>query len=155
MIDLERINITITKGLKSAAGCKVMKANLVRETILECPYILYNILSTETKKGACLAENGRRYMPLIQTWNFAALGDQDNEAELAAIKSKIWLEELGRNELNNAGIVVQSVGPVMNRDTLLTNGYEYRKEFEAVLSVMHVIEGQIDETIDMAQIKEE
>lgn len=155
MFDPERINLTITEGLKSAAGCEVMKANLIREPISVYPYILYTILSTETKKGTCPAENGRRYMPLIQTWSFAALGAQDNEAELAAIKSKIWLEELGRNDLNDAGIVVQSVGPIMNRDTLLTDEYEYRKEFEAVLSFIYVIDGQIDETIDMAQIKEE
>lgn len=155
MIDLEKISLTITEGLKSAAGCEVMKANLIRDPISDYPYILYTVLSTETKKGTCLAENGRRYMPLIQTWSFAVLGDQDSEVVTAAIKSKIWLEEMGRNHLNDAGIIVQSVGPITNRDTLLTVEYEYRKEFEAVLSVMYVIDGQTDETIDMAQIKEE
>ena len=57
--------------------------------------------------------------------------------------------------LNDHGIVVQNVGAITNRDTLLTIEYEYRKGFDAVLSIMNVVEARDGETIDTAELKEE
>lgn len=71
------------------------------------------------------------------------------------MRAKDWLEEVGREYLNDRGIVVQSVGAVTSRDTLLTIDYEYRKGFDAVLSIMNVVGGQDGETIETAEIEEE
>ena len=94
-------------------------------------------------------------MPITQTWSFTVQGDRDNEAQMVAMKAKDWLEESGRLYLNDNGIVVQSVGAITSRDTLLTIGYEYRKGFDAVLSIMNAVEDQDIETIDQAEIKKE
>lgn len=155
MIDQESINIALAAGLKKATGCEVVKANVANARIPPYPYISFTVLSTDTKKGTYSHAGGKRYIPLTQTWSFTVQGDKDNEAQLAAMRAKEWLEELGRNYLNDNGIVVQGVGMVTSRDTLLTVGYEYRKGFDAVLSLMSVAEGEDRETIDIAEIEEE
>lgn len=155
MMDQETINIVITERLKEVTGCEVVKANIADAHIPPHPYISFSILSTDTRKGTYSVDNGCRYMPLLQTWSFTVQGDRDNKAQLVAMMAKDWLEESGRTYLNDNGIVVQSVGAITNRDTLLTVDYEYRKGFDAVLSIMNILEGQQEESIDHAEIKEE
>lgn len=82
-------------------------------------------------------------------------GEKDNEAQRLALLAKDWLEESGRLELNDAGIVVRSVGDISNRDSLLTVGYEYRKGFDVVFSMMNVIQYPDFETIETINFNEE
>lgn len=155
MIDQEQINIILAEGLKKASGCEVVKANNSKAKIPPYPYISFTVLNTDTRKGMYSVGSGIRFIPLTQTWSLTVQGDQDNEAQLAAMRAKDWLEDTGRNYLNDHGIVVQSVGAVTNRDSLLTAEYEYRKGFDAVLSIINVVDGNQDETIDDAEIKKE
>lgn len=154
MIDQEKINVDIAAGLKRATGCEVVKSNLANAPIPPYPYISFTVLNTDTRKGTYSVSGGKRHMPIVQTWSFTVQGDKDNEAQLAAMRAKDWLEEAGRIYLNDRGIVIQGVGAITNRDTLLTVGYEYRKGFDAVVTVMNVVEEEF-ETIDSAEIKEE
>lgn len=153
MIDQEKINVFITGKLKEITGCEVVKSNLANAPIPLYPYISFTILNTDTEKGTYSAADGLRYIPLTQTWSFTIQGDKDNETQLIAMKVKDWLEESGRVCLGDQGIVVQHAGAVTNRDALLTIGYEYRKGFDAILSLVNVIEGQTEETIEHADIK--
>lgn len=155
MIDQKNINIIMAQGLSDATGCEVVKSNLANARIPPYPYISFTVLNTDTKKGTYSVSGGRRYMPLIQTWSLTVQGDDDNKTQLAAMKAKDWLEETGRLYLNDHGIVVQNTGAITNRDTLLTTEYEYRKGFDAVLSIMNVVNAQDGETIDIAELKEE
>ena len=155
LIDQENIDIIIAWGLSNATGCEVVKSNLANARIPNYPYISFTVLNTDTKKGTYSVSNGQRYMPLTQTWSLTVQGDNDNKTQLAAMKAKDWLEEAGRLYLNDHGIVVQNVGAITNRDTLLTIEYEYRKGFDAVLSIMNVVEMRDGETIDTAELKEE
>lgn len=155
LIDQENINIIIAEGLSGATGCEVVKSNLANARIPPYPYISFTVLNTDTKKGTYSVSGGQRYMPFAQTWSLTAQGDDDNKTQLAAMKAKDWLEEAGRLYLNDRGIVVQSVGAITNRDTLLTIEYEYRKGFDVVLSIMNVVGGGIEETIDYAEIEKE
>lgn len=155
LIDQENINIIVAQGLGNATGCEVVKSNLANVRIPTYPYISFTVLNTDTKKGTYSISNGQRYMPLTQTWSLTVQGDNDNKTQLAAMKAKDWLEEAGRLYLNDHGIVVQNVGAITNRDTLLTIEYEYRKGFDAVLSIMNVVEAWDGETIDTAELKEE
>lgn len=155
MIDQEKINILIADKLKEVTGCEVVKANMANAPIPPYPYLSFTVLNTDTKKGTYSAAAGVKFMPLTQTWSFTVQGDKDNEAQRAAMKAKDWLEETGRLYLNDHGIVVQSVGAITNRDTLLTIEYEYRKGFDAVLSIMNVVDGENEETIDSAEIEKE
>lgn len=155
MIDQERINIFLAENLKRATGCEVVKANLASAPIPPYPYISFTVLNTDTRKGTYFVSEEKRYIPLVQTWSFTVQGDKDNEAQLAAMKAKDWLEEAGRTGLNDENIVVQSVGPITNRDTLLTLEYEYRKGFDVVLSLMNEVEDENKEIIESAEIKKE
>lgn len=155
MIDQEKINILIADKLKEVTGCEVVKANMASAPIPPYPYLSFTVLNTDTKKGTYSAALGVKFIPLTQSWSFTVQGDKDNETQLAAMKARDWLEETGRNYLNDNGIVVQGVGAITNRDTLLTIEFEYRKGFDAVLSIMNVVDGENEETIDSAEIEKE
>lgn len=155
MIDQEKVNVLITGGLKEATGFEVVKANLANAPIPPYPYISFTVLNTDTRKGTYSVSGGRRHMPLTQTWSFTVQGNRDNEAQLIAMKAKDWLEETGRTYLSDEGVIVQSVGAITNRDTLLTVGYEYRKGFDAVFSVVNEVGGESVEQIDFAEIAKE
>ena len=79
-------------------------------------------------------------------------GNKDNDAQRIPLLAKDWLEEAGRIDLNDGGVVVQSVGDISNRDTLLTVGYEFRKGFDVVFSLMNEIQGTASETIDTIEM---
>lgn len=153
MIDQVQINKVITQGLREATGCEVVKSNLSNAKIPPYPYISFTITNTDTRKGTYSADNSRRYMLLTQTWSFTVQSDDDNEAQLKAMRAKDWLDETGRVCLYDSGITVRSIGPITNRDTLLTLAYEYRKGFDAVFSLVNEIEGEEAETIERAEIK--
>lgn len=155
MIDQERINVVITEGLKAVTGCEVVKSNLANAPIPGYPYISFTITNTDTKKGAYAVSGDSRSIPLTQTWSFTVQSDQDNEAQIKAMEARDWLEDTGRLYLADRGIIVQSVGAITNRDTLLTVQYEYRKGFDAVLSLVSMTADQEKETIEHADMKEE
>lgn len=154
MIDQKSINIIIAEGLKEVTGCEVVKSNLAGVPIPEYPYISFTILNTGTRKGT-YSGNGIRYMPLTQTWSITIQDNDDDRAMITAMKARDWLEETGRLELSDFGIIVQNVGNIQNRDTFLTVAYEYRKGFDAVLSMMNEVQEPEKETIEKANIKEE
>lgn len=154
MIDQKSINLIITEGLKTVTGCEVVKSNLAGVPIPSYPYISFSILNTETRKGT-YSGKGKRYLSLTQTWSLTVQGDDDDETMMIALKARDWLEEAGRLELGDHGIIVQSAGAVQNRDTLLTVAYEYRKGFDIVLSLMNEVQEPEIETIDNINIEEE
>lgn len=69
MIDQERINIDNASGLKGAAGCEVVKANMAKARIPPYPYISFTVLNTDTRKGTYSLSGGKRHIPLTQTWS--------------------------------------------------------------------------------------
>ena len=93
-------------------------------------------------------------MPATQVWSVTVQGKNDTETQNLALKARDWLEEVGSITLNDAKAVVSDVGDIVNRDTLLTINYEYRKGFDVTFSLMNVVE--VDSgVIEKAEIKEE
>ena len=155
MIDQKAINKLITKGLKEITGCEVVKANLAGAPIPDYPYISFTILNTNTRKGTYSDGTAGKYIPARQTWSFSVQGSDDDETFRIGLLSKDWFEESGRRRLNDYGVVVESVGAITNRDTLLTVNYEYRKGFDVVLSLMNVIQVSEIEVIDQVDFEKE
>ncbi len=155
MIDQKAINVIITEGLKDITGCEIVKANLAGVPIPAYPYISFTILNSDTRKGTYSVEVSGRYIPVKQSWSFTVQGKNDDEAFRIALLAKDWLEETGRRKLGDKDVVVESVGAITNRDTLLTIDYEYRKGFDTTLSLINVIEGQENEIIETIEIKKE
>lgn len=155
MIDQERLNRLIAENLKAVTGCEVVKANLANSPVPPYPYISFSILRTTTRKGSySIRSDGTHYMPATQVWSVTVQGKNDTETQNLALKARDWLEESGRAVLNDSGIVVREVGDVVNRDTLLTINYEYRKGFDVTFSFMNVVEVN-REIIETTEIKEE
>lgn len=156
MNDQKRVNLLVTEELKRVTGCEVVKANIGGAPIPDYPYISFTILNTDTGKGTYSTVDGRKkYMLLTQTWSFTVQGEDDDQALETAMKARDWLEESGRLLLGDNRIVVQKVGAIQNRDTLLTVDYEYRKGFDVVLSMENLVEEAEREVIEYADIKEE
>lgn len=154
MTNQKNINLVITEGLKAVTGCEVVKSNLAGVPIAPYPYLSFTILNTETRKGT-YSGTGKRFIPATQTWSFTVQGNDDDETLEKAMAARDWLEETGRQELYDHGIVVQSISAITSRDTLLTVDYEYRKGFDVVLSLINVVEIPERETINKAEIKKE
>lgn len=154
MIEQTRINRVIAEGLKAVTGCEVVKANLTKAPIPPYPYISFSITQTETRRGT-YSKGEKCYMPLSQTWSITVQGENDDEALQKAMEARDWLEEVGRLELADQGIVVSRVGAIHNRDTLLTLEYEYRKGFDVVFSLMNVVDSERKEVIEQAEIRKE
>lgn len=153
MIEQKRINQFLAGKLKQVTGCEVVKANLANAPIPSYPYLSFSILDTKTRAGT-YSDRETRYMPLTQVWSLTVQSDDDDEALDRAMRARDWLEEAGHLVLKDNGIVVQSVGPIHNRDSFLTVGYEYRKGFDLVLSFMNVVQVET-EPIEKANIKRE
>lgn len=151
LIEQRQINLAITKALKDVTGCEVVKANLAHAPIPPYPYISFSIIRTETRKGTYSVEENR-YISLTQTWSITVQGDKDDETLEKAMAAHDWLEEAGRLELQEQGMVIESIGAIQNRDTLLTVCYEYRKGFDVVLSLINVIKEET-EVIEQANIE--
>lgn len=151
MIEQKQINLVITKALNDVTGCEVVKANLAHAPIPPYPYLSFSIIRTETRKGTYSVE-GNRYISLTQTWSITVQGKNDDETLEKAIAAHDWLEEAGRLTLQEQGIVIQHIGAIQNRDTLLTVNYEYRKGFDVVLSLINIIQEEI-EVIEQANIE--
>lgn len=155
MIDQEAMNKVITAGLKAATGCEVVKSNIANAQIPPYPYISFTVTSTGTERGTYAFEPYKLFITLYQTWSITVQGNKDNEVQRLALLAKDWLEESGRLELNDAGIVVRRVDDIRNRDTLLTVNYEYRKGFDVMFSVMNEIQYPDIETIETINFNEE
>lgn len=155
MIEQKAINVMITEGLKEITGREIVKANLAGAPIPSYPYISFTILNSDTRKGTYSVDTSGRYIPVKQNWSFTVQGKDDDEAFRIALLAKDWLEESGRRQLCDHDIIVESVGAITNRDTLLTIDYEYRKGFDVVLSLMNMIRDQEKETIEQIEIKKE
>lgn len=155
MIDQENTNFVIVEKLKEVTGCEVVKSNLSNAPLPIYPYISFTILNTDTKKGTYGTYGTGRFIGLTQTWSFTVQSDKDSEAQRKAMLAKDWLEEAGRVYLADHGIVVQSAGPISNRDTLLSVQYEYRKGFDTVFSLVNEMQEPEMETIEHAEIKKE
>lgn len=154
MIDQEELNRLITENLKAVTGCEVVKANLANAPVPPYPYISFSILRTTTRKGSySIRSDGTHYMSATQVWSVTVQGKNDTETQNLALKARDWLEESGRTVLNDSGIVVREVGDIVNRDTLLTINYEYRKGFDVTFALMNVMKTD-PEVIEKAEIKE-
>lgn len=154
MIDQKNINLLITEKLKEVTGCEVIKASMANVNAPAYPYISFAVLNTDTRKGTYSVSGNTWYIPVMQTWSLTARGDDDNEAQHAAMRAKDWLEVQGRIYLSDHGIMVQRVGAITSQDTLVTGSCEYRIGFEAVFSLMNVIEEQA-EVMEQANIEKE
>lgn len=146
MYDAKAIETAIVSGLKeyvSAGGrtCEVVLANQAGP-VPKYPYIAYTITTPVQYRGGTYseAEDGTKYRPLLQTWSFTAQSDSMDESVETAMRAYDWFAVAGLTALNDADVVVSSLGNINNRDNLITIQYEYRNGFDVTFRLLHTVE---------------
>ncbi len=85
-----------------------------------------------------MAEDGRQYKDLPQTWSITVQSDDPVAVQQLAFDAAEWFDtEVGRNYLTDNEISVQSIGNITNRDNLLSIEYEFREGFDVSLLLRH------------------
>lgn len=116
------------------------------------PYISFNLINVETKKGTYSVYEDVKSMPEKLKYSFTAQSDDDTEALIIAMKVKDFFEEAKRQELADNEIIVADVGAITARDNMLTIEYEYRKGLDVTLRLNNIIDDTMNETINKATL---
>ena len=145
MINFEAVRKAVAKGLKTYLGAPVIRSNQAGKPPAY-PYLSYTITTLMSENNGTWGEyeDGAARKPFTQVWSVTAQSDDYDEAVSLAAKAREWLDYAGRAELENAGIIVQSVTGIANRDNLITIEYEYRQGFDATLWLMSELESNTE-----------
>lgn len=157
MIDIKNTRNYIPKGLKEHLGIKVIRGNQTNK-VPKFPYLVYNITTLASQNNGTYGEDetsaGKQ---ATATFSITVHSDDYDEAVSLANGARTWLDYSGTEYLNDNGVIVEAVGSVTDRSSLLTVGYDYSYGFDCLVTVMDiVILEQIDNgTIETVEIKEE
>lgn len=140
MIPIDEIRTAISTGLNNYLQCPVIRTNQ-NQRKPQYPYITYTIttLMSENKGTYGVLSDNTHIQAFKQIWSLSALSDDYSECAALANKAHSWLESSGAVYLSDSSVIVESVGSITNRDTILTADYEYRYGFDFVLRVMDII----------------
>lgn len=129
----------LTEELKQIAECEVVKSNQIHEKP-SYPYISFTITTPIHREGGtyCEEESGVRFRDLLQTWSITIQSDNDNEANELAMRVFDWFQ-IQSYALKDNGIVVEDIGDINNRDSMISMEYEYRYGFDVDFRVRHEI----------------
>lgn len=146
MIDYKETEKLIVNGLQAwltekGYNCPVIMSNQTAP-VPDYPYISYTITTPvgANMKGYGVAEDGTRFKPLTQVWSFTAQSDDDIESINCALAAYDWFALVGNIYLSDNNIVAQRVENIVNRDSLVTIEYEYRRGFDVEFLLMHTID---------------
>lgn len=162
MIDYDKLSISIVKSIKDALKVQVIRANQNAEPP-KYPYIAYTITTLMKTNNGTYGElieniNGENIITyrkeFQQIWSFTVLSDNDLQSKELAFKLYDYLDKVGTINLVDNEVVVQRIGNIMNRDNLLTIGYEYRNGFDVTFAFMNEVKYADDEIIEHAIITE-
>ena len=105
------------------------------------PYVSYTIITPVKASGGtyCIEKDGTHHKTLKQVWSFTVQSDSDIESKLLALRMFDWFSLIGRVDIEDNGIIAESVSDVSNRDNLLTIEYEYRNGLDVTFALTHTI----------------
>jgi hypothetical protein len=138
MIDLDKIRLVIVGGLKGALGAPVIRSNTVAP-LPKLPFCSYTISDLLENSGGTWAqyEDGTDRIPAKQIWSITVNAEDYGSCTKLALTAHDFFSKSGVELLKKAGIVVENVGAIKARDTVLTVDYEYRQGFDVRLGVMN------------------
>lgn len=133
MIDNAKLRQVVVKGLKNYLGIPVIFGNQ-NAPPPDYPYVKYTVTtSTSENKGTWQEhDDGVDRKAVTQTWSITAQSDDESESTLYADKAREWLDNVGTLYLQDNNVIVQSVGNVTDRSSILTIEYEYKSGFDVV-----------------------
>lgn len=149
MIDYKNIKDTIVSGLETYLKCPVIRSNQNKKPP-PYPYTTFTITTLMSENKGTWQEHtdGVDRKAITQTWSLSFLSDDNFESVSLANKAREWLDHVGTKILNENGVIIQSVGPVTNRDNILSVEYEYKNGFDVVIWLYDEIGSPVVETVD-------
>lgn len=143
MVNLQSIRDKITGLIKKHLNIEAFRVNQ-NAPPPAYPYIGYTITTLmKTNNGTYseYVENDDRVYckEFQQIWSFTVYAADDMQSKEIAIALYDYLDNIGSVELSDNNIVIQLIGDITNRDTLLTIDYEYRNGFDVTFAFMNEI----------------
>jgi hypothetical protein len=161
MVNLSTIRHVITSAIEKHTEKPVIRTNQ-DATPPEYPFISYTITTLMRANNGTYGlfieddENGasKKYYrkEFQQVWSFTACAADDITSKELALQLYDFLDKIGKIELAENGVVIQRIENITNRDSLLTNGYEYRNGFDVFFAFMNEIEEENTDEIDDVQL---
>ena len=139
--------------MEKYCGCPFVPSNTTKE-MPPYPYVSFSLIRDKLL-GGTYSEGEKLYKALDLTYSFTVQAKSEQEAQIIAMKARDYLDEVGRLNLQEAGVVINNLTGITSRDNLLTIEYEYRRGFDAVIAVFNEIDRPDHGTIEKANIKYE
>jgi hypothetical protein len=141
MIDHKAVRCAVVNGLQEYIGCNVIMANQA-VTVPKHPYISFTVTTPIVSNNGTYGRytDGMNRKLVKQIWSFTSQTSDADEAVMLIHKAHDYFDSIGREFLKSNGIVVESLGNITNRDTLLTVMYEYRCGFDVTFTLLDEID---------------
>ena len=145
MVDLEAIRQVICTELSKYTEIPVIHSNTTGK-LPKYPFISYTIRQLLDDRKGTWGEysDGKDRIPTTQIWSISVQSDDYAECMAYAQKAYLFFARIGLQDLKDAGLTVEEVGAMTNRDTLLTIGYEYKYGFDVNIGFMNETESKIN-----------
>ena len=153
MIDVDKIRQTIVCGLKDTLGVPVIRSNTPRALpkLPFCSYTIQSLLKNSEGTWQRIG-NGIDRIPARQVWSITVNAEKYITCAKLAFLAHDFFSKSGVIWLKDNGIVIEKVGEVTPRDTLITVDYEHRQGFDVQLGIMNTQEYSEDDVIESAEI---
>lgn len=153
MIDVDKVRETVVCNLKEVLGVPVIRSNTAG-VLPKLPFCSYTIQSLLENSGGTWQrmENGVDRIPARQVWSVTVNAEKYITCAKLAILAHDFFSKSGILVLKDNGIVVENVGKITPRDTLITVDYEYRQGFDVQLGFMNTREYDTEDVIQSAEI---
>ena len=147
MTDNNNLRLAVCEGLKNYLGIPVIRAGQNAEPP-DYPYLSYTVTTLESANNGTWGEykDGIDRIPVTQTWSITVQSDNEAESIELACKAREYLDNVGTQYLNDRDVIVQRVGSITNRDSLISIDYEYRNGFDAVFYLFDETKRSVDES---------
>lgn len=148
MIDFDKVRAAVTDGLRDTLGISVIRSNTTAP-LPKLPFCSYTVRTLlDNSKGTWARyEDGCDRIPAHQTYSITINSEKYSECATLALTAFDFFTNTGVVQLKDNGIVVESVGAITPRDTVLTVDYEYRQGFDVKFGLMNTLEYSKDDGI--------
>lgn len=153
MIDFDNIRAAVVSGLRNALDIPVIRSNTTTP-LPKLPFCSYTFTSLlDNSKGTWARYNDSfDRLPAHQTVSVTVNSEDYSECAGLALKAHDYFSRSGVETLKDSGIVVESVGNITPRDTVISVEYEYRQGFDIRLGIMNALAYSRDDGVQSVMI---
>lgn len=153
MVNTDNIRSTVVKNLKEYLGIPIVRANQTAK-MPDMPYGRYTITTIATANNGTYGEyeDGIARKPVKQMWSLIFESEKYEEAVNFANKARSWFDYAGKLILNDNNVIVENVGAISDRSSLLSVEYQYSYGFDVTFWAYDEVEMPEVETIETVDL---